>query len=370
MKGISIYRASFILIFGIALVAALYFGRKFFIPFCFGTLLAMLFLPVSKKLESWGVNRIPAIFICLFLILLLLAGVAAVLAFQSASFAKDLPQIQQKLSEMITSLQQWVQTQFGVAPQKQIEMLKKGVSSLSQSGSNFLTTFFSGLLGSLTSFALILVYIFFLLWKREKYEEFFLKLTRNENTPEAKETLSQITKVSSEYLAGRLLSMLVLAIFYGIGFSVVGLKNGVLLAIIAVIPTIIPYVGPVIGGFFPLAMAFVGGSSGLVLPVLIVLVVAQLIDNYLIEPFVLGSNLSLSPFITIISIVVGELIWGVAGMILFIPLFAIIHIVADHVPALHPVAFLLGDTEGKPEWMQKVKEWFGKAKDQVNHKMS
>ncbi len=327
----------------------------------------MLFLPLCKKLESWGIGRVPAIFLCIFIILLLLAGVAAALAFQGASFAKDLPQIQQKLSQVVDSLQQWVQTQFGVSPQKQIDTLKKGVSSLSKSGSNFLTTFFSGLLGSLTSFALILVYIFFLLWKREKYEEFFLKLSRNENTPEAKETLGQITKVSSEYLAGRLLSMLLLAILYSIGFSIIGLKNGVLLAIIAVIPTIIPYVGPIIGGFFPLAMAFISGSSGMVMPVAIVLIVAQALDNYLIEPFVLGSNLNLSPFITIVSIVVGELIWGVAGMILFIPLFAIIHIVADHVPALHPIAFLLGDTEGEPKWMQKVKGWFGKAKDQVKH---
>ena len=101
-------------------------------------------------------------------------------------------------------------------------MLKKGASSLSQSGSNFLTTFFSGFLGSLTSFALILVYIFFLLWKREKYEEFFLKLSRSENTPQAKETLSQITKVSFEYLGERLLSMVLLAILYCIGFSIIG----------------------------------------------------------------------------------------------------------------------------------------------------
>lgn len=362
MKGISIYRATFILIFGIAVVAALYFARSFFVPFAFGILLAMLFLPVCRKLESWGISRVPAILLCILMILLLLAGLAAVLAFQGVSFAENLPQVQQKLQQAIDSLQQWVQAQFGMSPQKQIDMLQKGVSSLSQSGSNFLTSFFSGLLGSLTSFALVLVYFFFLLWKREKYEEFFLKLTRNENTFEAKKTLNQITKVSSEYLGGRLLSMLLLAVLYGIGFSIVGLKNALLLAIIAVIPTIIPYVGPLIGGFFPLAMAFVSESSGMVVPVLIVLLAAQALDNYLIEPFVLGSNLNISPFVTIISIVIGELIWGVAGMILFIPLFAIIHIVSDHIPALHPIAFLLGDTEGEPAWMQKVKGWFQKMK--------
>ena len=66
-----------------------------------------------------------------------------------------------------------------------------------------------------------------------------------------------------------------------------------LLALIAVIPTIIPYLGPVIGGFFPLAMALTSGDPGLAISVLIVLVVAQTLDNYFIEPFVLGSNLHL-----------------------------------------------------------------------------
>jgi predicted PurR-regulated permease PerM len=79
----------------------------------------------------------------------------------------------------------------------------------------------------------------------------------------------------------------------------------------------------------------------------------------------LGSNSKISPFVVIVSIVVGELICRVAGMILFIPLFAIIHIVTDDVPALHPIAFLLGDTEGEPAWMKKVKNWFGKVKEKV-----
>ncbi len=365
MKAISIHKTKDVLQVVILAVVALYFGRSFLVPLAFGILLAMLLLPVCRKLEQWGVGRVGAVFLCILLILLFLLGVLAVISTQIASFAQDWPQVQTKLNELLDTVQQWIQSQFGVAPQRQIAMLKKGISSLAQSGGSSFTKLFSGLLGSLTSFLLVLVYLFFLLWRREKYEEFFLQLSDQENQSETRQTLEQITKVSSEYLGGRLLSMLALAILYTIGFSVIGLKNAVLLGVIAVIPTIIPYVGPFIGGFFPLAMALVSGSSGMVLPVLVVLFAAQLLDNYLIEPFVLGSNLNLSPLITIISIVIGELVWGVAGMILFIPLFAIVEIVLDHLPRMQPYAFLLGDTEGEPKWMEKLKGWFQKAKDKM-----
>jgi predicted PurR-regulated permease PerM len=78
---------------------------------------------------------------------------------------------------------------------------------------------------------------------------------------------------------------------------------------------------------------------------------------------VLGANLDLSPFVTIVSIVVGELLWGIAGMILFIPLVAVLKIFLDHIPNLHPYAFLLGEEgEGNngPGWLDKIKSWFKK----------
>ena len=170
--------------------------------------------------------------------------------------------------------------------------------------------------------------------------------------------LAQITKVAGQYLSGRMLSMLFLWIFYAIGFSIVGLDNALLLSLIAVLPTLIPYVGAFIVGFFPLVMALVGGASGQVLPTVGVLVAAQVLDNNVIEPLVMGARLNLSPFFTIIGIVAGELVWGVPGMILFEPMLAVVRILCSHVPALHPYAFLLEDEVPEPRWVQKVKGWF------------
>jgi predicted PurR-regulated permease PerM len=360
MKNVSIYRANAFLLFGILTVIALYYGRIFFIPLFFAIAFAMLMLPVSRWLEAKGVGRIAATLICILIILAFIAGVILAISLQAVSFSEVLPQIQRKLGQALDSLQQWIQQQYGVAPQQQLSFVREQIASFSQSANKYLTGIVGGFMGLLTSFVLVILYFFFLMWKREKYEKFFLKLFSSEEKPVTKETLQQITKVAAQYLVGRFISMLFLAVCYAIGFSIVGMKNAVLISIIAVLPTIVPYVGAFVGGAFPLLMAFISGSSGMILPVLAILVVAQTVDNNLIEPLVMGSQLNISPIMTIFAIVLGELIWGIPGMILFEPMFAIIRIVCSHVPKLHPYSFLLEDDVEEPKWMEKVKGVFKK----------
>lgn len=152
--------------------------------------------------------------------------------------------------------------------------------------------------------------------------------------------------------------MVFLALVYAVGFSIIGLKNALLLSVIAVLPTIVPYVGAYIGAAFPLAMALASGKAGMLLPAVVVIIVAQFIDNNIIEPVAMGSALHLNPFFTIIAVVLGELLWGVPGMILFEPLFAIIRIVCSHLPALQPHARLLEDEHDESGLMSKVKNVF------------
>lgn len=362
MKSISVYRVNALLLLVILTTIILYYGKIFLVPLFFSILFAMLLLPVCRKLEKWGVSRIWSNFIGIFIIILFVLIILGIIVAQGASMAQDITQIQAKAQQLIQAVQSWIQSQFGVAPQKQIAYLQKGVSKISESANKSLTSFLSGVMDLITGFVLTLLYFFFLMWKREKYKEFLLKLVDESNRAEVSRELSQITKVASQYLIGRLISMAFMAIFYMIGFTVAGLTNGPLIALIAVIPTIIPYIGSFIGSFFPVVMALVSGSPGMLLPVVIIIFIAQVIDNNIIEPIVEGESLDISPVFTIVAIVLGEQIWGVAGMVLFIPMFAILKIICIHIPALHPYGFLLSNEVEEPKWIHKLKGWFSKAK--------
>lgn len=362
MKSVSVYRLAAVLVVALIVYKIIYYGKVFLIPLAFAVLLAMLMLPVSRKLEGWGMGRVWATLSCIGIILLFITAMFGIISAQAASMSEDLPQILSRLQQLVDMVQQWIQRQFDVAPQQQISFVKSQISGFSKSFNTFATGLVAGSFGLLGGFALTLLYFFFLMWKREKYKEFFLRLAEEENQGEVKRELEEITKVSGQYLIARLLSMLFLAVVYAVGFSVIGMKNSILVAFIAVIPTIVPYVGAFIGGFFPLVMALVSGSAAMALPVAGVLVLAQVIDNNIIEPLVEGSSLNLSPIVTILAIVLGELTWGIAGMILFIPLFAVVRIICEHIPTLHPYGFLLANDVEEPRWIEKIKGWVQKLK--------
>lgn len=360
MKSISIYRLNAIFLFLILTTIVLYYGKDFLVPLFFSILFAMLLLPVCKKLEQWGFSRIWSTLTGILILLAFIAGILAIIAGQGASLSEDLPGMQAKAEDFLVTGQKWVQSNYGIEPKEQAAYMKKGIESMSKSGTTFFKDIFSWIFGLISSLVLVLLYFFFIMWKREKYKEFFLKLVKEENRDKVSGELKKISHVSGRYLIGRLISMGFLAIIYMIGFSIIGLPNGLLLALIAVLPTIVPYIGAFVGGFFPLAMALIGGSSDLVLPTAIILIVAQVIDNNIIEPLVEGETMDISPIFTIVAIVLGELVWGIAGMILFIPMFAILKIVCDHIPSLHPYSFLLSNEVEEPKWIESIKKWFKK----------
>jgi len=209
------------------------------------------------------------------------------------------------------------------------------------------------------AFVLVIIFMFLFLFQRDKYESFFLKLSAASATETSKEMIHNISKVSAQYLRGRVLSILIFTVCFTAGFLIVGLKSAFLLAFIAALLTIVPYIGSIIGGLFPFAVALVTGDSGVAVGALAVVLIVQGIDNYFVEPYIIGGQVSISAFFTILILFVGGLLWGVAGMILFIPLLGIFKIICDYIPELNPYGYLIGDQK-ENTGENKLVKWFKK----------
>ncbi len=364
MKRLSISQINDNLLFFILLTVVLYFGRDILILTVFSIFLAMLMTPVSNKLESWGVTRVFSTLISVFLIVISIMAVLSLITAQIVTLTEDLPQIQKRLEEFITSIQGWVENQFGMSPEQQIKALKEQTKNTISSAGSYLTGVVTGIVTLFGGFMLVLVFTFLFLLHREKYENFFVLMYKDEKREDAKAIISKVSKIAQQYLSGRAISIIILTIFYTIGLLILGIKNAFLLSAIAAIVTFIPYVGPVIGGLLPIFMALVSNDSfGPALGVLIVISLAQLFDNYFIEPYVVGGNVNVSPFFTIFILIVGGLVWGIAGVILFLPLLGMIKIILDNVEGLYPYAYLIGDQNGDAGSngiMKKIKGLFKK----------
>lgn len=347
------------LLFFVLAVVVMYFGRTFLIPIVFASMLAMLMAPVCRKLDSWKFPRGLSSFFCILILASVVAGVVAIISAQFSSFAKDMDQIKAKSKELIAETQDVIREKFGVSEQKQKEVVKdqaeQAKNNPKQSGST-VTRILSGITSAVGGIVLTLVFTFLFIYGKEKYESFFLQLFKNQDERKVKKVVGEIAHVSQQYLTGRAMSITIIAVMYSIGLSIVGIKNAIILAGIAALLTVIPYVGTVLGGLFPVMMALVTEDS--LQPALmaaLVMFIIQTVDNYFIEPNVVGGEVNLSALTSILSIMAGGMIWGVAGMILFLPMAGILKIICDHVEVLQPIGYVIGEEEKEES---KIARWF------------
>jgi len=109
---------------------------------------------------------------------------------------------------------------------------------------------------------------------------------------------------------------------------------------------IIPYVGNITGTVLTLIVAALHGANLSMLGgIVLVYGVIQMIQGWVLEPLILGPQVKINPLFTIFALVIGELLWGISGMILAIPMIAIFKIVCDHIETLKPYGFLIGEIQ-------------------------
>jgi predicted PurR-regulated permease PerM len=334
------------LLFLSLIVVALYYGREVIIPFCFAALLSMLFLPLSRKMESAGMHRGVAALICLVIFIVAIAGLLALLIWQMSDLSKDMSGIEQKITQFIDRARKFVSETFGVSEEQQKKMIEQQQQQSSGGGkmSSIVTGVMSSFFSFLVNFVLVLVYTFLLLYFRSHIRNFILKLAGPGDKSKSISAMDQATHVAQKYLTGMAMMIGCLWVLYGIGFSIVGVKHAIFFAILCGVLEIVPFVGNIAGTSITLIASLAqGGSTNVIVGILVVYAVVQFVQTYVLEPLVVGSEVNINPLSTILIIVIGETIWGIAGMVLAIPLLGIAKIICDHVEALKPYGYLIGE---------------------------
>lgn len=352
------------LLFFVLAGLVLYFGKPILVPIMLGALLAMLMAPVCQKLDDKGFNRAASSAICIVILLVALAFIFWVILSQVASFMEDINQIQAKARELLGEVQNFIEAKLKIPKKEQEDIAKEQVQN-GNSGEGFATSVLTGLTSTLTTLVLMLVYTFLFIYNKEKFESFFVRLFHEEDTEKVKTIVGKISRVGQKYLTGRVTSILILSTLYSTALLIIGLENAIILGGIAALLTIVPYLGTTIGGLFPFMVALTTEDNiNPALMVIVAIVAIQTIDNYFIEPNVVGGEVNLSALASIFSIIAGGAIWGIAGMILFLPFTGILKIIFDHVESLKPLGYIIGDNNGNSD----RKHFFTRVVDKVFRK--
>ena len=341
-------------------VVILIYGKPFLVPITIAVLLSLLLLPVCNWLERKGANKA----IATILSLLLLAGVLVIIIgfvkWQVSDLMGDASRFGQRFSELIREVQRYVSKEIGIPVKEQQQMLN---AQTSDGKGNFMSDAMGSLVGILMDAILITVYIFLFLYFRNHIKRFIVRLATVKDKDNTLDILHSIQGVTQQYLTGLALMILFLWIFYTIGFTIVGVKNAVFFAVLCGLLELVPFVGNLTGTILTILMSMIqSGDGNMIIGILITYGVIQFFQSYVLEPLVVGAEVNINPLFTILGLVAGEMVWGISGMILAIPLLGILKIVCDHVESLKPYGELIGRKKSDNKLKDRIKGWFHPAK--------
>lgn len=322
------------------IILGLYFAKDFLIPLCIGGILATLFLPFCNWMQNKKIPKGLAVFICFFSLLFIISLFIVVLGWKLSELFDDFTLIKHKSLEIGNEVQKYIFNHLDITAAEQLTILKKEQPSYS----NIFQIIFGSIASVFASMILVLVYFAFLLYYRNHIKDFLLKIAKTTKREEMEQVIFNATKVSQQYLLGLSKMIILLWIMYGIGFSAIGIENAIFFAILCGLLEIVPYVGNITGTTLTVLISAIHGANPTLLGGIIVIYgVVQLIQGWLLEPLILGPQVKINPLFTIIVLVLGQLLWGIPGIILAIPLTAIFKIICDHIEPLKPYGFLIGE---------------------------
>ncbi len=326
------------------LVVIMVVGKFMLMPLAFAALISILLSPVIQKFESWKLDRASSIILSMLLITVIFAGIMSLLAVQLIQFVDRVPEIADSLKKATARGFELIETITGVTAQEQAEYVRSGIANFFETGGEFIRTFMSATRDALLFFGLLPIFIFFMLYYKEMYQTFLKKSFATSQNTKIDDVIVRVKKVTQNYLVGLFIVMTIMAILNTIGLLIVGLEYALFWGIFASVLAVVPFIGAILGSVPPILFALIIQDS-LILPLLVlaVFVSVQLIESSILTPRIIGSQVSINPLVAIIVLFIGAEIWGIGGMILFIPLIGMLRVGFTQVEELKPYAYLLGN---------------------------
>jgi len=294
---------------------------------------------MHDKLQiKWGI----LIAIHLFLMLLIILGVVTFLLAEVKSIITNSPDLDQRIQSIDSSLRVYL-TGLGIDTHDifNVKSLAKRLSDFS----DFLFTMVGNVGHVFGDIVLSLIYSFFLLFYKDLLVRFFrMKYSDVNKLKRIRGFADSSLAVISDYLSGTMIMTVLMAGMVYVLLLLLGIKYALFWAVFAAVLNLIPYIGNALA-LVALAVYALLTKDGLWYPVLAVasLFFANAIQENIFRPLIVGDKLSLNALMVFISVIAGGLIWGVSGMIMFIPVAGIIKIIFEGKESTRPYALFFGE---------------------------
>jgi predicted PurR-regulated permease PerM len=313
------------------------------LPIILAVIIYYLLRPILGLLEKIKIPRIWGILI----IFLLLIGLVTLLVFLVFPFLKSqsirlVEEIPFYFMQLIESLDGFLRSsaifsdyylQMETDITTVLNDLPTEIGQFFQSTLTGIATGISSLIGVLTSFILAIVtvpfIVFYLLKDGEKLPKYVMKLFPPRMRDDLQAVFTGIDKQISSYIQGQILVSICIGFMIFIGFSIIGMDYALLFGVIAMVTSVVPYLGPVIA-VTPAAVIALVTSPFMLIKLAVVWTVVQLVEGKFISPQIMGKSLHVHPITIIFALITSGSLFGVPGVILGIPGYAILKVIVSH----------------------------------------
>jgi len=338
LRHLSPARVAMVGLFVLAVIAVLAVGRTFFVPLTAAIVLAMVLSPLVARLESMRVPRIAAALVAIGAVVFALFVAIELLLDPLARLLDEIPSMQALIGRITRVSKQLLGEPYG-------NWLKLRFAELAQQQSGTLSAqLFGGAAGASIGVVTVIVLAFFLLASGDHFlQKLVQALPRIRDKVNAVRIVRTVQDEVSHYFATVTLINLALGTAVGVICWYFELPNALLWGALVALFNFVPYVGP-LASFTLISIASFGTfatvSEALVVPVLFACI--TLAEGQVVTPMIVGRRVELSPVVVVVSLLFWAWLWGIAGMILAVPIMLVVKIWAQRTEALAPWSEFLG----------------------------
>ncbi len=353
-------------------VAVLAIAKELFIPVALALLFSFLLAPLVTRFERWRLPRIPAVLLAVGLAFAVLGGVGYLVGRQVVDLTYKLPSYKANISQRIDAIkksggkgplssatdtieelsQQLSGTTSKAGPgrpdgpttEKKDRVVPVEVVQPATSLAAVAQSVVGPLLGPLGTAAVVVVFVLFMLIKREDLRDRIIHLIGKGRLSVTTQALDEAAGKVTGYLTMQVIINVCFGVPVGIGLYFIGVPNPFLWGLLATLLRFIPYIGAWIALGFPLVLALaVTTTWSMPIETLALFAGIELVTSNVLEPWLYGAHTGLSPVAIMLATIFWTWLWGGVGLLMATPLTVCVAVLGKYIPSLSFLDALLGD---------------------------
>lgn len=330
----------------VVLVYIAYILQDIIVPFIIAALFSFLLFPLCQRMENIGIPRVLAITVSIIVVIGVIGGMIYVAYSQIIQLESLFPLIETKVNIWVSDIAQFLDKNFQIDKTQIINEAEKYLSDAVKTGSKLIGTTIGSTSNFLVSMGLMPLYIFLMLLYRDFLNTFVFKWLKDTSKHKIMTTINKVKSVIKGYILGLILVILIVGTLNSGALYIIGIEHALFFGFFAAVLVILPYIGVAIGSALPIIVALITKDSYLAaVAVAACFAIIQFLEGNFITPYVVGNQVSINALVAITALLLFGKLWGIGGMILALPVTAILKVIFDSNDNLKAWGFLLGDAE-------------------------